>query len=174
VGRQLFLDNFILCSSVLMRRDLFQRLGGFDTRLRRTEDYELWLRASRAAPIDFVREALTVYRVHTGQKSNNEMEKHLLLPEIFDRFLRTHPEVWGEYGRGAVRGRLGQLCWTAGYANMMEGSYQVARRQFLGALRWEPWNLRPLVYALACGGGPWAVLLTRSIKRYVRGGRVVP
>jgi len=165
VGRELFLENFVLTSSVLMRRDLFARLGGFDTGLRRIEDYELWLRAARQAPIGFVPEALTVYRAHVGQKSNNEMEKHLLLPVIFERFVRHHPEVWQAYGAAAVRRRLNRLRWRAGYANWLAGSYGTARVQFLMAWRWQPRNIRPLLYALACGGGPQAVQLGQTLKR---------
>ncbi len=41
-------------SCVMMRRDLWKETGGFDERYRVCEDYELWLRITRAEPVGLV------------------------------------------------------------------------------------------------------------------------
>ena len=44
-------SNFIeMISSVLFRRSVFDKVGGFDTGLRVAEDYELYLRVAREHP----------------------------------------------------------------------------------------------------------------------------
>jgi glycosyltransferase involved in cell wall biosynthesis len=49
-------------STVMLRRDLFDRVGGFDERLRACEDYDLWLRICRNTPVWLVDRALVVKR----------------------------------------------------------------------------------------------------------------
>ncbi len=47
-------------STVLMKRRLFEEIGGFDVTLPCCEDYDLWLRISRKHPFLLVSDALTI------------------------------------------------------------------------------------------------------------------
>jgi GT2 family glycosyltransferase len=49
-------------SAVLIRRKLFEQLGGFDESLPVCEDYDLWLRLSVRVPVGLVREPLVIKR----------------------------------------------------------------------------------------------------------------
>lgn len=49
-------------SAVMLRRELFGRVGGFDERLRACEDYDLWLRIAHNTPVGLVDHALVVKR----------------------------------------------------------------------------------------------------------------
>jgi len=53
-------------SSVMMRRQLFLELGGFNPYIEGALDMELWVRAFVAADVGFLDEELSVYRVHEG------------------------------------------------------------------------------------------------------------
>jgi glycosyltransferase involved in cell wall biosynthesis len=64
VFETLLFDNFIPISSVMLRKDLLEKTGGFDTRYHLAEDYEFLLRATQAAPVDFIDEPLLLYRQH--------------------------------------------------------------------------------------------------------------
>lgn len=61
---QLVEDNFIVNSSVLVKRNVFQEMGGFDIRplFRRIEDYDLWLRIASRYLVGGVRESLLTYK----------------------------------------------------------------------------------------------------------------
>jgi glycosyltransferase involved in cell wall biosynthesis len=63
--------NFITASSVLVRRSLFERMGGFFEGLHGTEDWDLWVRIATEHPIDFIGEPLVRYRFHAGGLSRN-------------------------------------------------------------------------------------------------------
>ena len=63
--------NFITNTSVLMRRALFEQLGGFYTGLNGTEDWDLWIRVAERHPIGVVPEPLVKYRFHGGSISRN-------------------------------------------------------------------------------------------------------
>ena len=54
-------------TTVLLRKDLFERIGGFDARLRQVVDVEMWLRVFCHAKVAFVDEELSVFRMHARQ-----------------------------------------------------------------------------------------------------------
>jgi len=49
-------------SAVLIHRDVFDEIGGFDEALPACEDYDLWLRAALRYPIETLPESLTIKR----------------------------------------------------------------------------------------------------------------
>jgi len=55
-------------STVLMRRDVYEQLGGFREDLEIAEDYELWLRLTALYQVEFVEEPLIVKRAGHGQQ----------------------------------------------------------------------------------------------------------
>lgn len=57
-------DNYVVCSSVLIKKDIIEKCGGFpeDRSLKVGEDYALWLRASTLTNFAFIKEPLLVYR----------------------------------------------------------------------------------------------------------------
>lgn len=67
VARQLLKYNALPHSSVLMRRAVFEELGGY--RFQHTEDYDLWLRMSDRYELTNLPAPLMHYRLHPGQKS---------------------------------------------------------------------------------------------------------
>jgi glycosyltransferase involved in cell wall biosynthesis len=61
-------------SNVVVRRTTLQRAGPFDTRLRNTEDWEMWIRLAKEGPPAWVRHPLMAYRVHPSNSSLNVAE----------------------------------------------------------------------------------------------------
>jgi glycosyltransferase involved in cell wall biosynthesis len=53
-------------SNVMVRAQLLNEVGRFDEGLRRTEDWDLWIRLARAGPPACVRRPLVAYRFHQG------------------------------------------------------------------------------------------------------------
>ncbi len=59
-------EGLVLPSSMLVRRDVFQRVGGFDPQLRGFEDFDLCARLKQFGEIAFLEEVGMCYRVHEG------------------------------------------------------------------------------------------------------------
>ena len=60
-------------SAVILRRELFEEMGGFDESLPVCEDYDLWLRITCVYPVAFLEEKLIVKRGgHPDQLSRSE------------------------------------------------------------------------------------------------------
>jgi hypothetical protein len=58
-------------SNVLVRRDVFERAGPFDVRLKNTEDWEMWMRFAEQGPPAWVPDPLIAYRLHSANASLN-------------------------------------------------------------------------------------------------------
>ena len=62
--------NSITCSSVLIKKEYFQKSGGFDEDPNlQIEDYDLWIRLSELGQFGFIPRIQTYYRVHGKQFS---------------------------------------------------------------------------------------------------------
>jgi glycosyltransferase involved in cell wall biosynthesis len=68
---KLFQMNFIPMLTVMIRREVLSRVGGFDPKYIIAQDYDLWLRIAEHYPIDFTEEPLAKYRIHGGSVSRN-------------------------------------------------------------------------------------------------------
>ena len=65
-------SNFIeMVSTVIFRRSVLEEAGGFDTRFRVSEDYELYLRVARAHSIYCHPAIVAEYRIHESNISRN-------------------------------------------------------------------------------------------------------
>ena len=92
-GIHLLSRGLIHGCSVMLPMTLFEKIGSFDTRLRYTQDYDLWLRAIRFGyQFKFQNFPSTIGRVHreqTGQISDTRVENNQLWAKIV--------ETWYEF-----------------------------------------------------------------------------
>ena len=148
--------NFIaMHGTVMYRRDLLEAAGGFDERLRRGEDYDLYLRMVRRHPIAAYPDLVAAYRLH-GQ--NMSADHHGMLRTMLDVHASHAPpegdsvatQAWRE-GRQRWRRYYAEEMARARYRRRQDGmpllsslaqlariaavSPQVAARDLLGGLR---------------------------------------
>jgi hypothetical protein len=55
--------------SMVVRRDVYEAVGGFDARLAWTEDWEMWVRIAARYPVWFETRPLALYRIHSASSS---------------------------------------------------------------------------------------------------------
>jgi glycosyltransferase involved in cell wall biosynthesis len=121
--------NFIANTSVMIRRELFEKMGGFYTGLNGTEDWDLWIRVAERHHIGFVPEPLVKYRFHEGSISRNYVRMSRERTMVISRALAlergktldwmTRRQIWAETWRtnGWDAGRSGaRLNALADYA----------------------------------------------------------
>lgn len=78
VAKYLLEDNFILTSSVVMPKNVFEKLGGYneDLNLKVGEDHELWLRVACTIKLACLETVLVHYRVHKSQSTKNKLNNY--------------------------------------------------------------------------------------------------
>ncbi len=88
-------------SNVLVRADVLTRAGPFDTRLRRSEDWDMWIRLARLGQPAWVRQPLVAYRMHAG--SNAFLDTAWMLEEatVIARRYRLPVDRAAQYRRAA-------------------------------------------------------------------------
>jgi glycosyltransferase involved in cell wall biosynthesis len=84
---ELFMGNFILPTSMVLRKECADRVGRFLSHLRTQQDYEYWLRFSKKYPFGYIDEVLVRYRRHKHQLTNFTNIKNIIknVLEIIDR-----------------------------------------------------------------------------------------
>lgn len=96
-GGQFFVRALERClvspSAVMLRRNFFERSGGFNPAFRLCEDYEFWLRLLLVAPVGFVEDAATVKRAGEWEQlsSSREIDRYRVL--ALHRLWRNPPRT---------------------------------------------------------------------------------
>lgn len=118
---RLALEQRIMTPSIVVRRSVYEHLGGFDRRLVCAEDWEMWVRIAAHYPIWYQVEPLAVYRMHSGSntgrhvRSGADARYNCLAIEIFRAYLpaasanRIARQARETYARSALR-TAAQLC----------------------------------------------------------------
>jgi GT2 family glycosyltransferase len=89
-------EQRIMTPSMVVRREVYENLGGFDRRLVCSEDWEMWVRIATHYPIWYEVEPLAVYRMHwhsnTGRHLRTAEDMHYtrLAIDIFQSYLPVH------------------------------------------------------------------------------------
>jgi glycosyltransferase involved in cell wall biosynthesis len=113
-------------SNVMVRADVLEEAGPFDPELRRTEDWDMWLRLARTGPPAYVRHPLVAYRFH---RTNIPVETNAMIRE---------PDLLAaRYGipvdRAAMHRRAAWTCLRAGHRGQAVRHY--ARAVAMGDVR---------------------------------------
>lgn len=66
---RLAVEQRIMTPSIMVRRSVYEAVGGFDSRLLCAEDWEMWVRIAARYPIWYEVEPLAVYRMHSSSNT---------------------------------------------------------------------------------------------------------
>ena len=137
-------------SSVLMRRECFDRIGRFDERLSSFEDYDLWLRMSRIYHFECLRAPLVKSFVHPDRISSS--------PDLVARGLELMLRKHG--GSRPFRRTCSDLYLRLGLDCCETKRVSAGRKAFLKAWRLNPTTLSPYAYlGVALAGGSFQTAL---------------
>ncbi len=136
VSGALLIENFVPASSAVVRRECFERHGGFDVALRTGEDYDMWLRLSPHYQFDFVAEPAIRYRIWGGQMSKDFRARYETGIRTMANFLARHPAA---VDRAMVRRAWAHTYTGRGNVTLWRGRDRLgALRDYLRALSFHP------------------------------------
>lgn len=138
-------------NTAVIRREVFDLLGGFDESMRIGEDYLFWLKVSRTYEMHALDSKVALYRIHpSSAMSRLDTENHQA------RLLEIAVGRWGLVNPDGTRldlatyqNRLGICEYTHGYNHFWNGSLPVARRAFYRAFKRGVLRLRSAGYFFA-------------------------
>ena len=148
VFETLFLGNFILPTSLVLRRVAALAVGPF-TSLRTQEDYEYLLRLTRQHPVGFVPVPQVCYRRHPEQLTSFDRLESVVLgaESVIDRY---EVEFTSNGRRADFNRRKAGLCTTLGMLYLRQGEAAAARARIAEAIGRRPLGAHAyLHYALS-------------------------
>ena len=100
---QLLAENVVGTSTVVARADLLDRLGGFDPLIGASEDWDMWLRLARVAPVGCVPGILADYTLHRVGNLSGARGARV---EAMRRVITRHAPLAAPWARRAAGARL--------------------------------------------------------------------
>lgn len=86
---QLYRRSFIATSSVVIKKSVLDKVGGFSSSLLVAEDLDLWLRvAITSAKYHYIAEHLLYYRSHLASITSNPLNAHKDIEKVFYKYRR--------------------------------------------------------------------------------------
>jgi len=124
--------------SVLLRRDWFERVGGFDPDCPPAEDWDLFLRlAAAAAPMAFVRRSVVQYRQHAGNSVKDLARQHEGSLRVLRKFFDGQPAPTAAIA--SLRSRaFGWMYAVSARRAFLAGDFDDAERYLRQAVACDP------------------------------------
>lgn len=138
---QLARRNFVRTPSVVVRRSVYEQIGGFDSRLSHTADWEMWVRIAANYGVWYEVRPLALYREHAGSDTSNLSRSGENLRQICkasDLFCQYLPPAIRSGCRGLGRAWAATIGWQTGKAFLRQGDWQLAARVLMAAVRCLP------------------------------------
>ena len=154
-------EQRIMTPCIAVRRSTYEQLGGFDRRLKCSEDWEMWVRIAARFPIWYEPQSLALYRIHqdsnTGRHIRNaeDMAYTRMAIDIFKSYL---PPAMASEVTGKARRTYALSALETARRLLRDGDGLGSWAQLKEAFRFDP-SLRTVgraVRMLARNGGGFA------------------
>ena len=129
----IYKDNFIITSSILLRRECFEKCGLFDENMPTSSDYDMWIRISKDFSFEIIKKALVNYYIH-GDKLTFNYEKKIKGLEVL---LEKHGNLLKKY-----RKEYSMIYFKLGIYYCFEGEIQKGIKAFGKSVRINPFDFR--------------------------------
>src|SRR5262249_6383019 len=126
-------ENFITTSSILLRRECFEKCGLFDENMPTNSDYDMWIRISEKFSFKSTKDILVNYCIHDNRLTLNYEKKAKGLEIILEKHENFFKKCCKEYSR---------LYLNLGIYYCYKGEIQKGRRAFRQSIRIDPYEIR--------------------------------
>ena len=127
--------NLTWTCTVLVKKDLLLRVGGFDVNLKRAEDTNLWLRLARETDFFYVPKVVAIYRQHSASLTHTE-EPPALWRIKSTRMLEKDPGFQRHHQ--LLRRKLANLYNQDAYYHRARGEKRLALKAAVNAVTYRP------------------------------------
>ncbi|MCK5580787.1 MAG: glycosyltransferase [Candidatus Omnitrophica bacterium] len=130
-------ECFFIPSSVVIRKEILDQVGGFDENIRYTEDADLWLRIAKHHQIGLIKEPLVKWRIHQGNTSKDIKSGTENMIKVFEKQFFSS-DINAE-AKKILRKRLAEKYFDLGYHGYRISDYRWAKDLFLKSFLFRPY-----------------------------------
>ena len=143
--------GLIAVSALMLKRALFEAVGGFNESLPRCEDLDMWIRLAEASPATVVATPLVIFRHHAGNQATTRGLEELAYVDTYTQLLArtTSPRVRTLCRRERIRLSLNFVDRFR-----REGRYGEAWQTLWRSLPYAGWHPRWWIALLKTGFRP--------------------
>jgi glycosyltransferase involved in cell wall biosynthesis len=147
---RLLMGLLVGMNTAIIRRDVYEAVGGFNESMRLGEDYNFWLKISRVTEMHALSGVLALYRIH-GASAMHKLspENHLaiLLRSAFLRWGTANPDGT-RISVSGLNARINATYFDHGYSHFWHGSASIAKAAFWHVTKTGGRRIRAVVYLL--------------------------
>jgi glycosyltransferase involved in cell wall biosynthesis len=146
---------FFQTSTVMIRRNVLDKVGMFDEQFFVGEDYDLWLRISAEHRIGYLPEVVAKYRQHSPSITARDLPTYKPWEiKVIEKALKMFPQEKTKIFSRKLKKRLARPYFDIAYAAFHKKKYQVARYYFSKCLQTWPYNSKAIIYYFLCCAFP--------------------
>ena len=141
----LILDNYIPSVSAMVRREVLEKVGGFDENMPAGQDLDLWLRVAAVSELVVVEAPLIYQCIHKGERVTRSPEKKLkayeLIIEKNSEYMKSHPKAKAKYLLNQVKYLLWLQQKNEAKKKLLESCNLNSSKKCEYILRFLYWNM---------------------------------
>lgn len=141
----LILDNYIPSVSAMVRREVIEKVGGFDEIMPAAQDLDLWLRVAAVSELVVVENPLIYQCIHEGERVTRSPKKKLkayeLIIEKNSEYMESHPVAKAKYVHNQVKYLLWLQQKPEAKKKLLEACNLNPRKKCEYIIRFLYWNM---------------------------------
>jgi len=146
---KLFLETFIPILSVVIKKNIVEKIGGFSKELLIVEDLDLWLRFAENYPVDYVDECLAIYRTHDNNL--HRINKNIFIDEYITVLQNCIDRNKTSFSKKDISKKMSMLFFDKGRILFKDNMFLKSIYYFLKSVNLYPQNIlkfiiRPIKY----------------------------
>ena len=141
-------QNFILTSTAVVQKKVFETTGMFDESFYNCQDWDMWLRISFYFKVAGINKLLVKYRhnPHSLSKNRDNVLRYQKL--VIDKTYQAFKDSKNGISEKLYKKRLALHYAKVGRYHLKNGNKVQARESFRSAIKYDPWNIRTIRYYL--------------------------
>lgn len=127
-------------STLVVRRDILEKIHGLNEKVRAYQEWDLCIRLSRECAFDFVPDCLTLYYEHDAPTISKDLLRDA------NGYLGIIETYRGEILRECGRSALSEHYLRIGRLFIGADQYGLARAQFFKSIQYDPLNFKAMIH----------------------------
>lgn len=165
IVKNIFLNSYVVTSTVMVRKRVFDTVGLFEEGLIVAEDDNMWMRIGLEYRVELLDEPLLMYRVVEGSLSNKRSNIFLGVKASIEIIKNKYPDLYSHLGTSVIRKKYYNLFFSEGYHYFSQGMHKEARSNFIKSYINDPFELKSLLYIFSSCFPQWLIEKIKDTKR---------